>query len=64
MNPKMINKIIFKFVINNLPIISEEPNHIFLNNMIQFLHVNATTLTKKLAGGENKHLIIIMKDNL
>ena len=64
LRPKTINEVVDKFVINTLPTIIGEPDYEALNEMIQALYANATTLTTTLAGGKHGHISLIIKETL
>ena len=62
--PKMINEVIEKFVINDLPTISGEPDYYYLKEIIQTLYANAANLPTTLAGVKHGHVGLIVKDTM
>ena len=63
-NPKTIDKVIAKFVIKTLTTISAYPYYESLNDMIQALYANATTLPTTMSGVKHGHVSIITKDTM
>ena len=61
-NPKTIDEVVAKFVFNNLPTISGDPDNESLNETIRQLYANTTTLPTTVDGGKHGHVGLIMKD--
>ena len=62
--PKTTEKVVAKFFIKNLPIISGETYYKSLNEMIQVLYYNAATLSTTIAIRRQGNVSPIMKDTL
>ena len=62
--PKIIDKSVDKFVIKTLYTISGESDYKYLNNMIQALYANTTTLKTKIIGGRHRNAGLIMKETM
>ena len=62
--PKIINKVVAKFVIKAILTISGDPDYEYLNEMIQALYDNVAILPTTLAGGKHDQISLIMKDTL
>lgn len=56
--------IIAKFPHNTLPRIEGEPTYESINEMSQYIYVNAATLPISLGGGQHRHIGLIMKPSL
>ena len=63
-NPKKINEIVAKLFIKTLPVISGYPYYKYLNEMIQALYVNATTVPTTRLFRKYGHVSLIMKYTL
>ena len=61
---KRINEVVSKFIIKTIPTISGDPEYDSLNEIIQSLYVNATTLPTTIADGKHGHVSLIMKGTL
>ena len=55
MKPKPINNIVAKFFIKTIPTISGETYYKSINNIIQALYTNATTLPKIMVGRKHSY---------
>ena len=64
LKPKIINKVVAKFVIKNLPTIIGDPGYESLNEIIQALYANVATLPTSFSGGKNGHFGLVTKDTL
>ena len=63
-NPETIDKITANFIIKTLVAISGESSYESLNEMIQTLYANATTLETTLVIGKQVHVGLITNETL
>ena len=56
----LVDNIIAKFPVKNIPAITGEPDYEAINNMVQTLYGNAASLARTLGGGRHGHIGIIM----
>ena len=61
---RVINKVVAKFVIKTLPIISGETDYESLNEMVQDLYTNTAILPTTMAGRKDGHVFLIMRDTI
>ena len=61
---QLVEEIISKFTVKNLPKIDCEPTYESINQWMQLLYANAATLSTTLGGGRHGHIGMIMQPAL
>ena len=61
-NPKMIDEVVAKFIIKNLPKISGQSDYKSLKEIIRVLYASADTIPTTMDGGKYSNIGLIIND--